>query len=104
MIPSPLYYILDDDGEPVPTTDLEHWARWMDDGHRIVVQEWPRPDVQVSTVFLGRDHNFTAHGPPVLWESMIFGGAFDQWQERYTSRRDAEHGHARLVAMVTDAA
>ena len=27
----------------------------------------------VSTVFLGLDHQFHAHGPPLLFETMVFG-------------------------------
>lgn len=42
--------------------------------------------VRVSTVFLGLDH-FGRVGEPVLWETMIFGGAHDGYQARYTSRR-----------------
>ena len=59
--------------------------------------------VKVSTVFLGLDHRFSdslEDGPPVLWETMIFGGAHDEHQERYTSRADAIAGHARAVKMV----
>jgi hypothetical protein len=49
-------------------------------------------------VFLGVDH---AHlgGPPVLWETMIFGFENDEYQERYTSKADALAGHARAAAI-----
>lgn len=57
-----------------------------------------RDGVRVSTVFLGLDHSFGA-GPPVLWETMIFGGDHDEYQERYTSYEDAVEGHARACAI-----
>jgi len=56
--------------------------------------------ILVSTVFLGLDHRFTADGPPVLWESMIFGGPHSGEQRRYTSKADALAGHADLCALV----
>jgi len=55
------------------------------------------PKVGVSTVFLVIDHGFD-DGPPVLWETMIFGGVLDGACERYASEADAREGHARLVA------
>jgi hypothetical protein len=54
-------------------------------------------DVAVSTVFLGINHNYTG-GAPVLFETMIFGGPWDQYQWRYTLRTEAERGHAAIVA------
>lgn len=56
--------------------------------------------VTVSTVFLGLDHNFGWEGPPILWETMIFGGEHDQYQERYSSADEAEIGHERALALV----
>ena len=49
--------------------------------------------VSVSTVFLGMDHSFGGGGHPVLFETMIFGGEHDQYQERYCTWDEAEKGH-----------
>jgi hypothetical protein len=87
-------YILDDDGEPVPEPALLRWVRWMEHGTNHIVQQTRLNDrVHVSTVFLGLDHNFGWKGPPVLWETMIFGGVLDGYQERYSSLGDAILGH-----------
>jgi hypothetical protein len=57
--------------------------------------------IRVSTVFLGLDYGFrTDDGPPVLWESMIFGGPLSGEMRRYTSRADAIAGHAELCELV----
>jgi hypothetical protein len=56
--------------------------------------------VSVSTIFLGLDHNFTAVGPPVLFESMVFGGSLDGEQIRSTSYDSAMKTHDRLVRRV----
>lgn len=107
------YYLLDDDGEPVPTTDVMRWAVWFEqsadqrvlkqdyvEGERHTVEIFGRAHhggVGVSTVFLGLDHNHRATGPPILWESMVFGTSLDGTQRRYASREEALAGHARLV-------
>lgn len=53
----------------------------------------------VSTVFLHMDHGF-GEGPPLLFETMIFDGSDDRYEERYSTWEEAEAGHARAVAMV----
>jgi hypothetical protein len=47
-------------------------------------------------VFLGTDHSF-GDGPPLLWETMIFGGKHDEFQERYSNLADAKAGHKRAL-------
>lgn len=54
--------------------------------------------VEVSTVFLGLDHG-RGDGPPLLFETMIFGGTHDGYQERYSSWAQAEEGHAEALAL-----
>lgn len=53
-------------------------------------------DANVSTVFLGLNHSHGG-GPPVLYETMIFGGKHDERQYRYHTREEAATGHARVV-------
>ncbi len=58
--------------------------------------------VSISTVFLVLNHSY--EGPPVLFETMIFGGKHDLFQERYCTKAEAIEGHARALAMVMEAA
>ena len=51
----------------------------------------------VSTVFLGLDHNFSKGGPPILFETMIFGPKGEEMCKRYATWEEAEEGHAGLV-------
>ena len=89
------WYILDDDNKPVPVGPMQA-AVWLEtNGRRVTVTNLP-DDVTVSTVFLGIDHSY-GDGPPVLWETMIFGGEFDQETMRYTSHEDALEGHKKMV-------
>ena len=50
----------------------------------------------VSTVFLGLDHNWNG-GPPILFETMVFGGPHNEYQERYATWDQAEKDHDRVV-------
>jgi hypothetical protein len=56
--------------------------------------------VRISTVFLGLDHQFNEDGPPILFETMIFGGTCDGQQARYSTWDQAEKGHRATVEAV----
>ncbi len=95
-------YILDEKGVPVPCEDLIVWGKWLEraDSDRIVKQT-TRDKVKVSTVFLGLDHSFgLGEGPPILFETMIFGGEHDDYQQRYATREEALMGHEEAEALV----
>jgi hypothetical protein len=97
------FYTLDDHGQPVPCADVLQWGRWMESATRIVARTTINEEVEVSTVFLGIDHAFLG-GPPVLWETMVFGGEHDMFQRRYTSLDEAQKGHDETVAMASEPA
>lgn len=86
---------------PIPCEDFLEWAKWFEnaDDNRVVART-KVGDVDVSTVFLGLDRNWTGQGPPVLFESMVFGGPLDLEQERYCTWEAAVAGHNDLVARV----
>ena len=102
------HYILDAEGNVQIEPDLLMWARWYEqasrDGSRIVARDVdesdPQRTIKVSTVFLGLDHSFGIDGPPVLWETMVFGGALDGEMQRYTSRAAALEGHQAMCQRV----
>lgn len=90
-------YILDRLGNPVEEPDIKKWGEWFQNTEARVVGFNRLPgDIKVSTVFLGLDHSWDG-GPPVLWETMIFGGEHDSYQDRYTTRDDAIAGHAKAL-------
>lgn len=57
--------------------------------------------VTVSTVWLGIDHSY-GDGPPMIFETMIFGGPYDQEQMRYSTEADAIDGHRRVMEDLAD--
>jgi len=92
-------YILNKWGRPQKVVDIFQFAAWFENTDRSVAETQIGRKVRVSTVFLGIDHNFTGKGKPVLWETMIFGGPYDEWCKRYTSERDAKSGHKDAVKL-----
>jgi hypothetical protein len=60
-------------------------------------------DMTVSTVFLPIDHNhFSPGDPPILFETMIFGGWLDEEQHRCSTYAEAEKMHAQWVREAED--
>ncbi len=108
-------YILDGH-KPTICEDLFKWAKWFEDANKRVnktnigVYMWQYwlfklfkikkyEPVRISTVFLGLDHRF-GEGEPQLFETMIFGGEFDQEQWRYSTWEEAEKGHQKAIEKV----
>lgn len=85
---------------PRPCDDLLEWARWFETAERHVAVE-DTGNERISTIFLSLDHSFGRDATPVLWETMVFGGPFDQEQDRCSgSWEDAEAMHKRMVKRV----
>ena len=60
-------------------------------------------ETKVSTVFLGMNHAWD-DGPPLIFETMVFGGPLDGEQEQYSTEEQAVAGHAAMLARVKEAA
>ena len=88
--------------EPKEVSDLLEWGRWFETAERHVGND-KIGNVRVSTVFLGLEHNFGASGPPIVFETMVFGGKLDGVQERYCTWEQAEKGHAEMLTAVREA-
>lgn len=86
-----------------PAEDPVEWARWFGRSDRQLA-DWRHgggeSGTRVSTVFLSLDHDHSGKGPPVLWETLVFGGPLADEMERYCTREEALAGHAAMVARV----
>jgi hypothetical protein len=98
--PPQIFYILDANGNPVAERDIDAWALWVQNANRTLARDVVG-DVTISTVFLGYDHNHGFSGKPILWETMIFGGLHDQYQDRYSTREGALTGHHKAVFLAS---
>jgi hypothetical protein len=64
-----LYILIGHD--PVRVDDWSEWGRWFETADRRVARERVG-QIEVSTVFLGLDHDHSGNGPPQLFETMLF--------------------------------
>ena len=83
-------------GEPI---DQDAWIREFSDMDSRRVAQDELTHVRVSTVLLGRNHNW-GDGPPLIFETMVFplGDWGDLHCERYTTEAQAVTGHAAILA------
>ncbi len=83
----------------IPADDLEQASREFSETDRKVAST-DIGKTNVSTVFLGLDHNFYGEGDPILFETMIFGGKHDGYCTRGASWQEAMKMHEDAVYMV----
>ena len=83
---------------PVECANLAEWGEWLQGADKRVALDRIN-GVDISTVFLGIDYQF-GEGPPLLFETMVFGGKLDAEQERYGTWDEAEAGHQAMKQRV----
>jgi hypothetical protein len=70
------------------------------DQRRVAFDENPDGSVRVSTVWLGLNHRWDPDGPPLIFETMVFGGPRDEEQWRWSTEEQARAGHAEICSAV----
>lgn len=75
---------------------LEEWARKAEDWSYKVVARTEIGKVVVSTVWLGANHNY-GDGPPLIFETMVFGSEDEESCERWATEVEAAEGHEAAV-------
>ena len=83
-------------GTPITRDD---WMRSMGDLPARVVAKTTIGASEVSTVWLGLDHGF-GDGPPLIFETLVFGGVLADEMYRYSTEEQALKGHAEMCARV----
>jgi len=98
-----IYYVREADGTIRNATSIEEFGESLGkmDTRRIARTEVAE-GVEVSTVFLGLDHNFGFDGAPVLFETLVFGCPLDGEMDRYTTESAARAGHEAMVERVLE--
>ncbi len=82
--------------EGTPMTLLE-WADAFEHAECQVGHDLLPNGLEVSTVWLGLDHNFGS-GPPLIFETKVFGLPSDEkYQEYYSTLEDAQEGHKATI-------
>lgn len=89
------------DGKPLSHAD---GGRLLADiESRLVAEDVVRDGVElalVTTLFTVTDHGTMEGGPPVLWETAVFGGPMDHYVEHYATSEEAERRHAEIVQKI----
>lgn len=82
----------------IPCNDVIKWAKQFEKSDRRVAKDTVG-DAYISTVFSGLDHSFN-NDIPLLFETMVFGGKLDQEIDRYSTWKEAEIGHKKMIDKV----
>jgi hypothetical protein len=94
---------------PIRIETLKAWADEVARHDRITAETGIDPwrvdvikidDVVISTVFLALDYRRSRRGLPLLFETRVFGGSLDRFQNRCATWDKAEAMHAEAVALV----
>lgn len=98
------FYIMNEDGTVHVESDSLTWGHWFETANRHIAEtkltgRTAGEEIRISTVFLGIDHQF-GDGPPLLFETMVFGGELDEEQDRYATREEAVTGHLAMCERV----
>lgn len=99
---------LDRKGNPITIQEfgrLREDPRYHRIGHDFVGGAGTEADhvAAVSTVWLGLDHSWLEQGPPLIFETMIFGGLLADTQWRYSTEEQALEGHRKAVVLADQA-
>lgn len=94
------FWILEDK-KPVRVHNRITWTKWFDKIENCRVANTEVGEVSISTVFLGISHSLP-NDSPILFETMIFGGEHNGFQNRYRTYAGAEYGHSKAVQVVLE--
>lgn len=100
------YYILDVNNKPVPSNSTDAIIfRDKNFDKQVRVGFDKVGEIEISTVFLGVNHNFSKKGPPIFWETMVKGmldvnGEPEFFIQRYSSYEEAVKGHKAALLII----
>jgi len=78
----------------------EDWAIKFQNYLYKIVRKSEILDLEVSTVWLGTDFRLNESGPPIIFETMVFGSegtVWEDYQARYETEEEAVADHERIV-------
>jgi hypothetical protein len=82
-----------------------HKLKWETPGYFLIYRDWIR-EYEISTVWLGINHQFWQKGPPLIFETMVFKGeereALDDFTKHYSTEEEAEEGHLTTMVQVQE--
>lgn len=94
------YFVLNDQNEVVPAKTRDEALAMFENRKKRVLKKEKFGEAEVSTVFLVINHTFRPNIPPLVFETMIFGGEHDEYQTRCSTYAEALQMHEDAVALV----
>jgi hypothetical protein len=92
-----MYWYILENGKARPATLQEAVKQLADIDSRRIDSTTISDDCVVSTVFLTLDHNLSDEGPPILFETLVFGGPHDGTMWRSSALGQAKKIHWEIV-------
>lgn len=86
------------DGKVVEEHDLLAWGRWYETADR-KIEKTTHGVITVSTIFLSLT-NIDDEDPPLLFQTVVFGGKSDGLVDHYATMGEAKNGHVAMVKRV----
>lgn len=91
----------DREGRPIT---IERWGELHSDlNYTVIRKDWfgqGDDEIEVSTCWLGINHQWVPDLPPLIFETMIFGGPMNLECWRYATEAQAVEGHGYVVSLV----
>ena len=112
-----MFAILNEEHNVIFTSDITEFAQFFEQTEKRIVARTQISGLLVSTVFLGINHGFLPGQQPLWFETMVFAdedramppeveALLTKWretqQERYSTWREAEEGHKRMVQIIQE--
>jgi hypothetical protein len=96
----PMFFLIDENHQVYEVDYREFNDNYMKNEYRHL--EWTgNDDIYVSTIFTGVNNNFLGDGrPPILFETMVFGGEYDKAQWRWSTYEQAIIGHKAIAQAI----
>lgn len=92
----PMHY--DPDGNPITLQEWRHLFETIDRDVSTTELTVRGEEVAIGTTWLGLNHNFmNPEGPPLIFETMVWGGPLDGSVRHYATREEALAGHREIV-------
>lgn len=94
-------YVLDEELNAIAVDEqqLEEYFRCNGDPVKHIAFNYVG-NVLISTLFLSINCQWNPEKPPLVFETMVFGGELDKYQIRYSTYEKAIEGHQAVAKLV----
>lgn len=100
-------YILDENGNPKPESDVMAWTEWIENRENTnIAFDWCEssdgdPDLYIATTFLGEDKDQLGSGEPILFETRVWDNDATYLVQNYATKAAALEGHKAALEKFT---